>query len=74
MRFVEKIRYIREFNKLRRDIQASNPTWSQEEVIAEAMEQMKAKFGADTNWLEIIKVIMELIMKILPFFMLAEET
>lgn len=73
LRIVEKIRYMREFNQLCRKVAAENPGYSQDEVFGEAAEQMKAKYGADPNWGEILKMLMDFFMKFFPLLFLAQE-
>lgn len=71
--FRDKIRYLREYNALRRDVRRTNPTWSEDEVCAEALELMQAKYGTQADWSTIIQMILEFLMKILPFFFLAQS-
>lgn len=69
----EKIRYLREYNQLRREIRRTNPFWSEEEVCAEALDKMRETYGANADWQTILQMILEFLMKILPFFFLADE-
>jgi hypothetical protein len=73
MKFLEKFRLLREFNQLRREARDSNPTWDEEECCAYAMDAMKAKYGASPDWQSIVQMLLEFIMRILPFLFLAKD-
>lgn len=71
--FLERIRLLREYNSYRRDVRRANPSWSEEEVCTAALDQMKAIHGESSDWSSVLQMILEFLMKLLPFFFLADE-
>jgi hypothetical protein len=73
MGFLDKFRLLREFNQARRQARRDHPEWDEEDCCAAAVDVMEAKYGASPDWQSILQMLLEFIMKLLPFFFLAQE-
>ena len=70
MQFLQRIRLLREFNAARRQAAEAHPEWNEEECCADALDRMKAKYGSAPDWPAIWKLLIEFLLKFLPFLFL----
>lgn len=73
MTFFQRIKLLREFNSNRRRHRREHPEWSDEECYAAALDDMRETYGDTPDWNSILKMLLEFLMSILPFFFLSEE-
>lgn len=73
MKFLERVRYVREFNRHCRSIAKEHPDWERDEVYAQALDNMQVAYGASPDWQNILQLLLRFILTILPFFFLSEE-
>ena len=70
MQFLQRIRLLREFNAARRAAAEAHPEYGEEECCADALDQLKAKYGASPDWPKIFQLLIEFLLKFLPFLFL----
>lgn len=66
--FRDKLKIRREFVAHVREIRRENPQMTLEDAAAEATARMEAIYGASPDWKSIVELIMEVLLKLLPFF------
>lgn len=73
MSYFQRVQLLREFNRYSREIRRENPAWPEDVVRAAALDSMKAVHGDSPDWKNILQMLLQFLMTILPFFFLAEE-
>lgn len=66
--FRDRLKIRREFVGHLREIRRENPQMTLEDAAAEATARMEAIYGDSPDWKTILELIMEVLLKLLPFF------